>query len=51
MRKTESIWSTAACVLADMIVLDRNLLEIEPTDIRGTQVLTTMVGGRVVYQR
>ena len=37
--------------LADMIMLDRSLLEIAPTDIRGTQVLTTMVGGRVVYQR
>ncbi len=35
---------------ADFIVLDRNLLEIEPTAIRDTQVLTTVLNGRVVYQ-
>ena len=34
-----------------MIVLDRNLLEIDPTEIRDTQVLTTMIGGRVVFDR
>lgn len=36
---------------ADMIVLDRNLFEIDPTEIRDTQVLTTMIGGRVVFDR
>jgi predicted amidohydrolase YtcJ len=35
---------------ADMIVIDRNLLEIEPTDITDTKVLMTMVGGKVVYE-
>ena len=34
---------------ADMIVLDRNLLEIDPMTIKDTQVLTTILGGRVVY--
>ncbi|CAL4868380.1 N-substituted formamide deformylase [Asticcacaulis sp. MM231] len=35
---------------ADLIVLDRNLLEIRPEEISGTQVLLTMVGGKVVYK-
>ncbi len=35
---------------ADFIVLDRNLLEIEPTAIRDTKVQTTVLNGRVVYQ-
>jgi len=36
--------------LADLIVLDRNLFEIEPKEIGKTEVLLTMVGGRVVYE-
>jgi cyanophycinase len=35
---------------ADLIVLDRNLLQIAPEKIAKTQVLLTMVGGRVVFQ-
>ena len=37
--------------LADMIVLDRNLFEISPNDIRNTQVLKTILNGKVVYDR
>ncbi len=36
--------------LADIIVLDRNLFSIEPTEIGKTEVLLTMVGGKIVYQ-
>ena len=36
--------------LADLIVIDRNLFEIEPTAIGKTEVLLTLVGGRVVYE-
>ncbi len=36
---------------ADMIVLDRNLFDIEPTDISDTRVLRTIVGGDIVYSR
>lgn len=36
---------------ADMIVLDQNLFEIDPHDIYGTQVLFTIVGGEVAYDR
>ncbi|MGI9342948.1 MAG: amidohydrolase [Gammaproteobacteria bacterium] len=36
---------------ADMIVLDRNLLEIDPATIKDTQVLRTVLNGRVVYDQ
>lgn len=35
---------------ADMIVLDRNLFAIPPTEIGGTKVLLTLLEGKVVYQ-
>ncbi|MGK7295512.1 MAG: amidohydrolase, partial [Candidatus Wenzhouxiangella sp. M2_3B_020] len=35
---------------ADFIVLDRNLFEIEPAAIPDTEVLSTIVGGDVVYR-
>lgn len=36
--------------LADLIVLSQNLFEAEPHSINQTKVLTTIVGGRVVFQ-
>jgi len=36
--------------LADLIVLDRNVLKVPAEDIANTKVLQTVVGGRVVYQ-
>jgi predicted amidohydrolase YtcJ len=36
---------------ADMIVLDQNLFEIDAREIYGTQVLQTIVGGEIVYDR
>jgi hypothetical protein len=36
--------------LADFILLDRDLFKIEPSEIDKTEVLLTMVGGKVVYQ-
>ncbi|MDH3439259.1 MAG: amidohydrolase [Gammaproteobacteria bacterium] len=35
--------------LADLIVLDQNLFEIDPADISETEVLLTLFGGRVVH--
>ena len=35
--------------MADRIVLDHNLFDIDPGDIYGTQVLKTIVGAMVVY--
>jgi predicted amidohydrolase YtcJ len=36
--------------LADFIVLDRDLFKIEPAQIGKTEVLLTMVGGKVVWE-
>lgn len=36
--------------LADLIVLDRNVMRIPQTDIENTKVLMTMLGGRVVWE-
>jgi predicted amidohydrolase YtcJ len=35
--------------LADLVVVDRDLFAIQPTQIKDAKVLLTMVGGRVVY--
>ncbi|MEE8127320.1 MAG: amidohydrolase [Nitrospinaceae bacterium] len=37
--------------LADLAVLSQNLLEISPNDILETEVLYTIVAGRIVYER
>ena len=42
--------SLEAGKLADVIVLDRNFLEIPAEQIAAVKVLQTVVGGRVVYQ-
>lgn len=42
--------SLAVGKLADFVVLDRDLFEIEPADIPNTQVLTTVLGGAVVFR-
>jgi len=36
--------------LADLIVLSQDLFKVPPSDITKTEVLLTMVGGKVVYQ-
>jgi len=36
--------------LADVIIVDRNLLEIDPQNIHETKVVFTIVGGKVVYE-
>ena len=36
--------------LADLVVLDRNLLKIPPREIAAVRVLLTVVGGHVVYE-
>ena len=36
--------------LADFILLDRDLFKIAPSEIGKTEVLITMVGGKIVYQ-
>ncbi len=36
--------------LADLIIISQNVFDIEPHKIGSTKVVTTIVGGRVVYQ-
>jgi hypothetical protein len=40
----------AAGMLADFVVLDRDLTKVPPPEILKTQVLRTVVGGKTVYQ-
>jgi len=36
--------------LADLIIVSQNIFDIEPRKIGATKVVTTIVGGHVVYQ-
>ena len=36
--------------VADLVVLDRDLYQIDPMEILEAQVVGTMVGGKFVYQ-
>jgi predicted amidohydrolase YtcJ len=38
-------------MLADMVLIDRDLTRIPPEEIRDAHVVTTVVGGRIVYER
>lgn len=38
-------------MLADFVVLDRDLTKIDPKEILGTKVLRTVVGGKTVFQQ
>lgn len=40
----------SAGMLADLVVLDRNLLKVPPRDILDTQVIYTILGGKTVYE-
>ena len=42
--------SLEAGKFADLIVLDRNIMQLPSDQIAGTQVQLTMVGGKIVYQ-
>jgi len=50
LRQDQQTGSLETSKFADLIVLDRNLFQIRPEEIGGTQVLLTMVGGKVVYK-
>ena len=36
-------------MLADMVLLDRDITAIAPESIRDTRVLRTILGGKIVY--
>ncbi|BDR56920.1 amidohydrolase family protein [Xylocopilactobacillus apis] len=48
MLKTATIKSGK---LADIAVLDTNILESKPEDIYKTQAVMTMVNGKIIYQK
>jgi hypothetical protein len=37
-------------MLADLVVLDRDITKVPPADILHTRVLRTVVGGKTVYE-
>ncbi len=43
--------SLAPGKLADVTVLSRDILEVPVEEIRGAEVLYTIVGGRVLYRK
>jgi hypothetical protein len=43
--------SIEAGKLADLVLLDRNLFEVEPAQISEAKVVLTLVGGEIVYRR
>jgi hypothetical protein len=47
----DSRGSIAAGKLADLVVVDRNLLKIDPRDLLQMNVDLTMVNGRIVFER
>lgn len=51
MHQDEQTGSLEVGKFADMIVLDRNLLKVDPRTIDQTRVLRTVVGGKTVYER
>jgi hypothetical protein len=42
--------SLAPGKLADLVVLDRDIFEIEPMEIAQTQITTTIIGGQIVFE-
>jgi predicted amidohydrolase YtcJ len=49
-RREKSEGSLEPGKLADFILLDQDLFKIEPSEIGKTEVLFTIVGGKIVYQ-
>ena len=50
MRKESELGSIEKGKAADLIVLDRNLFEIDPGTIIDTKVVYTVFGGKIVYE-
>ena len=51
MHQDAEVGELSEGMLADLVVVDQNIFEIPPDDISDTQVLMTMVGGVVVFER
>jgi predicted amidohydrolase YtcJ len=51
MRQEDKVGSIEVGKLADLVILDRNIFDINESTIGQTKVLTTIVDGVIVYQR
>ncbi|SFD58322.1 amidohydrolase [Pseudoalteromonas denitrificans] len=51
MRQEDMVGSIEVGKLADLVVLDRNLFDIEPNTINQTQIMITIFDGQVIYQK
>jgi predicted amidohydrolase YtcJ len=49
--RSDELGSITPGKLADLVVLDRDILTIEPMEIADAQVVMTVLGGQVVYRR
>lgn len=47
----KDLGSLEAGKLADMVLLDKNVMTVDPKEILSTQVLVTVIGGEVVYEK
>jgi predicted amidohydrolase YtcJ len=50
MRQLDKIGSIAPGKLADLVLVDRDVLTVSPDELRDTKVLWTIEGGRMVYE-
>jgi predicted amidohydrolase YtcJ len=48
LEKTEGSLETGK--VADVIMIDRNIFEVDPHTIDQTKVVLTIVGGKIVYE-
>lgn len=51
MRQEDKVGSIEVGKLADFVILDKNLFDIEPNAINQTKVVTTVFNGEVIFQR
>lgn len=51
MRENDIRGSLQAGKLADIVVIDRNIVKNDPNDVLNMKVMMTIVDGRIVYQR
>jgi predicted amidohydrolase YtcJ len=51
MRQEDKVGSIEVGKLADFVILDKNLFDIEPNTINQTKIVTTVFNGKVIYQR
>jgi len=49
--REQELGKLAPGMLADLVLLDRDLTRVPPETIRDAHVMLTMVGGRIVYDR